>query len=107
MPEPTIDRATLRDIVHQVLRLGEINQTGLALACGLSKSTLSQWLNDKYPADPREVEMKLAKWIDATYAEAIPTLSMRDEHIMTQVLALLQSADNGRDIITTIARFTA
>lgn len=60
----------LRALVRGRLTAGKLSQSAAAREVGISASTLSQWLNDSYPGDVAEVEVKVARWLRAQQARA-------------------------------------
>lgn len=64
-PDSTHDAAELRTRLTEVMGRDGLSQTDVAREAGISAASLSSWLQDKYGADPGNMNAKVERWLDA------------------------------------------
>lgn len=109
MPRDLIPAATgsdLRTRIRQVIaaKNGKLSQAEIARQANIPASTLSQYLNDRYPGDVAAVEAALNRWLDtqeatAEVVELLPVLpSFVDTPTSRRIIAGLAYAQSARNI---------
>ena len=103
---PAVTGSDLRTRVRQTMAAtgGKLSQAEVARQAGIPASTLSQYLNDRYPGDVAAVEVALNRWLDtqtvtAEVTELLPVLpSFVDTPTSRRIVAGLAYAQSARNI---------
>lgn len=98
----------IRPFVKVLLASEVLKQKDIAEATHYGRSTISMWLNGGYNRDATNIEAAVRKFI-APYLEedqpALGRLSARDQRRLTDLLSILDDADDRSNLIAALARF--